>query len=76
MRGVGGELLLLGKGGFESGKSGIQNGGKLAKFTFGLGHVDALRQVPGGNFRGGGADVCNRTDGAPDQPPAAHKAEK
>ena len=45
-----GELFLLRKGGFEPGESGIQNGGELAEFTFGLGDVDALRQIAGGNF--------------------------
>ena len=53
VRGVGGELLLLGKRGFQPGEGGIQNGGEPAEFAFGLGDVDALRQIAGGNFHGG-----------------------
>jgi hypothetical protein len=57
-------------------EGGIQNGGELAQFAFRLGDVDALRQIAGGNFHGGGADVFNRLDGARNQPPAAGKAKK
>ena len=56
VRGVGRELFLLRERGVEARERGIQDGGELAEFAFGLGDVDALRQIAGGNFRGGGTD--------------------
>ena len=73
VRGIGGELFLLRKRGFEPGEGGIQNGGQLAEFAFGLGDVDALRQIAGGNFHGGRADVLigRRRAQTNHQPPAS-----
>jgi len=43
LRGVGGNCCL--RGGFEAARSGIQNGGKLAKFAFG-GDFDRCDKLP------------------------------
>ena len=46
VRGVGGELLLLGKGGFEPREGGVEHAGEAAEFVVGIGAVDALGQIP------------------------------
>ncbi len=76
MRGIGRELFLLRESGFQPRKGGIQNRGQPAQLAFGLGHVDALRQVAGGDFHGSGADIFNRTQRVRDQPPASREAEQ
>ena len=76
VRGVGGELFLLRERGFQPREGGIQNGGELAEFAFGLGDVDALRQISGGNFHGGGADVFDGAQRARNKPKAARESEK
>ena len=62
--GIGGELLLLGKGGFEAREGGIKDGGKLAEFAFGFCGVDALREVARRNLHGGGTDFLDGPQGA------------
>ena len=74
VRRVGGELFLLRKRRFQPRKGGIQYRRQLAEFAFGLRHVDALRQVAGGNLGRGGADFGNGPQGAADEPPAAGEA--
>ena len=69
--GVGGELFLLRERGFEAREGGIQNTRKLAQFAFRFRDADALGQIAGGNFCGGGADFFHGPQRAGDDEPRA-----
>ena len=74
VRRVGGELFLLGEGGFQAREGGIQDGGELAEFAFRLSDVDALGEIAGRDFYGSIADARNWFEGTGNEPPAARKS--
>jgi len=74
--GIGGELLLPGEGGFQSGEGGVEYVGQFAQLAIHVRGGNPLGEVPFGNVPGRGADVPNGAEGQSCKKPAAAQAEE
>src|SRR5439155_7318938 len=60
VRGVGGELFLLLKGGFKAREGRVQHRCQVSEFIVGLGNIEALRQIASRTLSSGTAEVMER----------------
>ena len=60
MGGIRGKPSLVGKRSFQPRKSRVKHRRQAAQFVFGVGGVNALRQIAGSDFYRRGADIFDR----------------